>query len=127
MTELWISTDTRPDGTVVSVRGKIMFDTQAPLREALNGALAVPEPQIVVDLDEVTICDSSGLQLLIDARRRSVAAGGWLRLCRPRRLVERVLEITNLAAVLPVYPTVDAAVSATGSSGSNALSGDPKV
>lgn len=125
MTELWVTVDSRSRCTVVSARGKIMFDTKEPLGEALMTALKVPEPRIVVDLHEVSICDSTGLQLLIDAHRQSAAAGGWLRLCRPRGLVERVLEITNLVDVLPVYPTVDAAVSDPGLPGSGALSGDP--
>jgi anti-anti-sigma factor len=117
--------ETGPGHTVVSARGKIMFDTQGPFGEALKAVLASPEPRIVVDLQNVLICDSSGLQLLIDAHRQALSAGGWLRLCRPQPLVERVLEITNLVEVLSVYPTVEAAVSDPGLPGSDALSGDP--
>jgi anti-sigma B factor antagonist len=123
VTELWVAVDARPDGTVLSVRGKVMFDTQPPLGDALNVALKEPRPRIVVDLHEVAICDSTGLQLLIDAHRQAAAAGGWLRLCRPRPLVQRVLEVTNLDEVLPVYPGVEAAVSATDLPGSGSPSG----
>ena len=122
MTELSITVDTQPHHTVLWVWGKIMFDTQEPLGTALTVALKVPEPRIVVDLHEVVLCDSSGLQLLIDAHRQAVAAGGWLRLCRPRGLVERVLQITNLAEILPVYRSLDTAVSDPGSPGSGAFS-----
>jgi anti-anti-sigma factor len=125
MTELSVTVDTRPHHTVLWVWGKIMFDTQGPLGEALTVALKVPEPRIVVELHEVAICDSSGLQLLIDAHRQAEAAGGWLRLSRPQGLVERVLKITNLDEVLPVYRSVDAAVSDPGPPGSGGLSGRP--
>jgi anti-anti-sigma factor len=122
VTELSVTVDTRPRHTVLWVWGKIMFDTQEPLGAALSVALKVPEPRIVVDLHEVAICDSSGLQLLIDAHRQAVAAGGWLRLCRPQGLVERVLQITNLVEILPVHDSVDAAVSDPGPPGSGGLS-----
>ncbi|GAA0962363.1 STAS domain-containing protein [Virgisporangium aurantiacum] len=122
MTDLSVTADAHPHHTVLWVRGKIMFDSQEPLGEALTVALTVPAPRIVVDLHEVAICDSSGLQLLIDAHRRAAAAGGWLRLSRPQGLVERVLKITNLDAILPVHRSVDAAVSDPGPPGSGALS-----
>jgi anti-sigma B factor antagonist len=122
VTELSVTVDTRTHHTVIWVWGKIMFDLQAPLGEALAAALKVPEPRIVVDLHDVAICDSSGLQLLIDTHRQAVAAGGWLRLCRPQGLVERVLKITNLDVILPVFRSVDAAVSDPGPPGSGALS-----
>jgi anti-anti-sigma factor len=125
VTELSVTVDTRPHHTVLWVRGKIMFGAQEPLGEALTAALKGPEPRIVVDLHEVAICDSSGLQLLIDVHRQAVAAGGWLRLCRPQGLVERVLKITNLDEILSVYRSVDAAVSDPGPPGSGALSGRP--
>jgi anti-sigma B factor antagonist len=121
VTELWVTSDPRPERIVLSARGKIMFGSREPLGEALKAALTTPVPRIVVDLHEVTICDSAGLQLLVDAHRQAVAAGGWLRLSRPRGLVERVLQITNLVEILSVHPTVDEAVSAPGLPGS----GDP--
>lgn len=123
MTELWVTIDPRPGGTVVSVRGKILYDTEAPLGHALKTLLAGPAPQIVVDLHEVDLCDSSGLQLLIDTRRQAVVAGGWLRLSRPSPLVARVLEITNLTELMSVYGSVEAAVSGSESPGSEARPG----
>ncbi len=123
MTELWVEAATRGDTTVLTVRGKILFDTQQPLDTAVKAALAGPGPRIVVDLHEVTMCDSSGLQLLIDARRQAVPAGGWIRLSRPQPLVARVLEITNLSTLLPGFDSVDEAVSASGPPGSDPASG----
>lgn len=123
MTELWVTADVRDGVTVLAVRGKILFDTQQPLDLAVKAALVDTGPNVVVDLHEVTVCDSSGLQLLIDARRQAVPAGGWVRLCRPQPLVARVLEITNLSSLLPIFDSVDAAVSASDPSGSDPARG----
>lgn len=118
MTELWVSSETREGATVITVGGKVLFDTLQALDNAVKAALAQRGPRVAVDLHEVTMCDSSGLQLLIDARRQAVPAGGWIRLCRPQPLVARVLEITNLTSLLPVFDSVDGAVSAPDSPGS---------
>jgi anti-sigma B factor antagonist len=114
MKELWVTVREQSGWAVLSPQGKIMFDTHEPLGEALNAALARPAPRIVIDLHEVVLCDSSGLQLLLDARRKATSAGGELRLCRTQPLVQRVLEVTNLTSILPVHATVEAAVSAAG-------------
>jgi anti-anti-sigma factor len=118
VTELRVGIDTRPGWTVLVVRGKILFDTHEPLSRALKEAMAGHQPKIVVDLHEVTVCDSSGLQLLVDAYRQVTAAGGAFRLARARSLVRRVLDITNLTTILVVHDSVDAAVSASPGSGS---------
>jgi anti-anti-sigma factor len=124
VTELAINVDSRRGDTVVAVHGKIMYDTLQPLDRALKEILAAPAPRVVLDLHKVALCDSSGLQLFLDTRQHAVAAGGWLRLCGPQAMVRRVLEITNLTSILPVYESVDAAVSAPESTGSGPPSGN---
>lgn len=118
MTEMAVTVDQSPGGTIVAVHGKIMYDTHEPLDRVLKEFVAGSAPRIVLDLHGVGLCDSSGLQLILDTQRHAVASGGWLRLCRPQPIVRRVLEITNLTSVLPMYESVDAAVSGPGSSGS---------
>jgi anti-anti-sigma factor len=124
VTELWVDIDPRPGWTVLVVRGKVLFDTHGPLGQALKEAVVGHQPKIVVDLHDVTVCDSSGLQLLVDAYRQVSAAGGAFRLCRARSLVRRVLDITNLTTILVVFDSVDAAVSAPLGSGSEREPGD---
>jgi anti-sigma B factor antagonist len=112
VTELVVAVDQRPNAAILAIQGKILYDTLEPLDRTIKDILAGPVPQVVLDLHEVVLCDSSGLQLFLETRQHAVTAGGWLRLCRPQPIVLRVLEITNLTSVLPVYETVDAAVSA---------------
>jgi len=124
MTELSISLDARPGAAVVVARGKILYDTLQPLDDAITKILAGPKPQIVLDLHEVALCDSSGLQLFVDTHHHAEAAGGWFRLCRPQPIVRRVLEVTNLTSLLSLYESIDAAVSVPDPSGSGPASGD---
>lgn len=104
--ELSVSTQSRGEWTLVTPSGKILFDTREPLEVAFD---QIESPRVVVDLNSTTVCDSSGLQLLVSTHLRRASAGGWLRLARPQPLVRRVLEITNLNEVLAVYGSVEAA------------------
>ena len=78
------------------VCGEIDIQTSPILDEQLQKVQDQGLSSIVVDLDEVTFLDSTGLSVLIAALKRSQSAGGELRLVSPRPNVRRVLEITGL-------------------------------
>ena len=94
--------------TVVEVNGDLDVHTSSLLRARLGGD-APGHPGVVVDLCEVPFLDASGLGVLVEGRSRARAAGGTLRLAGPARLA-RLLEIAGLEGVLPLYPSVEAAV-----------------
>jgi anti-sigma B factor antagonist len=52
--------------------------------------------QVVVDLSDVTLLDSSGLGALVSLLNRARAAGGVLGIVCPQRHLRRVFEITGL-------------------------------
>jgi anti-sigma B factor antagonist len=98
------------DPVVVSVHGPIFYGTHEPLLDTLAPLAEGARRRIVVDLADVRTCDSTGLNILVQAKRRATAGGGWLRLAAPQPMVRRVLEITNLLRTLPVYDSVADAV-----------------
>ena len=102
-------TDTH-DAVVVSVRGRIFYGTHEPLVDALTPLAEGARPRIVVDLVDVPMCDSTGLNILVQTKLRAAARGGWLRLAAPQPIVRRVLEVTRLVRMLPIYDTVVDAV-----------------
>ena len=62
----------RGSGVVVlAVRGEIDICTEPRLREVLWHRLASCARVVVLDLSEVTFCNSAGLQLLEQCRRRA--------------------------------------------------------
>ncbi len=95
---------------VVTPFGDIFFDTYEPLQATLMRLATGPRPRIVLDLGQVAVCDSTGLHLMTQVHRQAAGSGGWLRLAACRPMVWRVLQITNLTHLLPVYPTLDDAV-----------------
>jgi anti-sigma B factor antagonist len=69
-------------------------------------------PVVVADLSGVPFIDSSGLGVLIGALRRAREAGGELRVVSGDDAVVKILRITGLDRVLPLFSSLDEAVGA---------------
>ncbi|MFG2721828.1 STAS domain-containing protein [Streptomyces sp. NPDC048416] len=90
---------------VVSLAGEIDYDTGEALRRALD-IVDTPRPRLVVDLRQVTFLDSTGLNILITARRDLGEAGGWLRLAAANETVMRTLRIVGIDSVIDCHETL---------------------
>jgi len=99
------------DGSpVLAVSGEIDISTAPALRDRLV-SLALDGPAtVVVDLRQVTFLDSTALGVLVSALKRLRENGGGLRLVVAGGSVARVLEITGLAKVFPIFESIDLAV-----------------
>jgi anti-sigma B factor antagonist len=96
---------------VLSVRGEIDVSTAPELRDRLLGVAQDGYSTVVVDLSEVTFLDSTALGVLVSGLKRFRSAGGDLRLVVTGRNVTKVLEITGLVEVFPIFDSVSEAVS----------------
>ncbi len=91
----WID-ETLPGRYIVHVQGDLDLETGPPLRDHLATVLA-RAADVVIDLTDVTFCDSSGLGALVATRRRAFLLGKRvsLRVAEHGR-VHRLLELTGL-------------------------------
>lgn len=60
---------------------------------------------VVVDLSDLTFCDSAGLNLLLRARLQAEESGHTLRLAAPGAQMLRLLEITGSLGLFPIDPS----------------------
>ncbi|WP_219414109.1 STAS domain-containing protein [Pseudonocardia nigra] len=97
----------RPGVRVLSPAGEVDLCTAPLLRDAAFAAVAAGPRHLVVDLCGVTFCGSTGLVVLMDARRHAQAHGVGFRTAGATRCVRRVLEITGLGPVLAHGDTLD--------------------
>ena len=100
------------DYTVVAATGEIDFQSYQPLQELLTTQLRAGRSKLVLDLESVGFCDSSGLGMFVSIHRRAGMAAGWLRLARPSPQLRRILAVTNLDRLLGAYESVEAATAA---------------
>ncbi len=100
---------------VVAVRGELDLYTGPPVRRVFE-EIATEEPGacVIVDLEQLTFLDSSGLGVLISGLRRMRAGGGGVALAGCQGAVAEVLTITGLHHTFPIFTSVDDAVTTKG-------------
>jgi anti-sigma B factor antagonist len=107
---LEIETLTHGERTVVVPRGDLDLSTQGTLRSALSNLLVAGQVHLVVDLNEVSFLDSTGLGTLIAARRQAhTLQGSFALVCGEGRLM-RVFDATHLTKVFTFHPSREAAL-----------------
>ncbi|MFC3980791.1 MULTISPECIES: STAS domain-containing protein [Streptosporangium] len=100
-----------PEGILLlALGGELDYTNAERLRHDLHEAVG-PEPRdLVVDLTELSFCDSSGLQVLLGVRELVQARGRRIALANPHQRLKRIFHLTGLAEAFGVQPTVTQAV-----------------
>jgi anti-anti-sigma factor len=113
---LKVTGDERGDWSVLEVSGELDLVTSPVLRQHVHDVVAEGRHSLVLDLSDVLFCDSSGVGVLIAARRLIRSCQGSLRLILPAQgavdgsHVNRVLGALGVRRLFEVYPDVAAAV-----------------
>lgn len=112
-----IRTTLADDGTVtVTVSGEIDFSNSDEVARGIREAVADwSPPSVVVDLQDATFIDSTGLGALIEGYRAAVATGIDFRVVNPSDTFRRVLAVTGLSDFFGLIEAADAQSQATGS------------
>jgi anti-sigma B factor antagonist len=95
---------------VVDVVGDVDMYTSPGLREQLSKFTGKQEKRIVVNLEGVEFMDSSGIATLVQAYKEARPFKGEVCLASPAGNVLRVLKLSNLTSLFPVFDSVDEAV-----------------
>jgi anti-sigma B factor antagonist len=91
------------------VEGELDIATAPRMMSALNEAIAEAKTPLVVDLTDVVFMDSTGLALLMNARRRVVRRGLGFAIVCPTGPTARVFEIADMVKSLRVCPDQESA------------------
>lgn len=91
---------------VLRPRGRLTSGDAPELRAVVADLVEQGVTKIVVDLEETTFLDSSGLGALVAGLRAARTAGGDLTIARPTGQVLDVLTLTTMIRVLPPHETV---------------------
>ncbi|KUJ67043.1 anti-anti-sigma factor [Streptomyces albus subsp. albus] len=103
---------------VLRVAGELDLVTSPAVRQRVHDAVAEGRHALVLDLSEVRFCDSSGVGVLIAARRLMRSCSGRLRLILPAQGAEdgshvnRVLSALGVRRLFEVYPDLTSATGA---------------
>ena len=100
-------TNREVDGvTVLALDGRIVLGEEtSTLREKVKSLLGEGKKDIVLNLNNVTLIDSSGLGALVAAYSSAKSGGASLRLSNLGSRVDELLQITKLYTVFEVSET----------------------
>ena len=107
--DLSVSTSDHGALTIVHVGGDIHFYTAPLLREALQTLGAAGRTDLIVDLEEVTFMDSTGLGVLVGRLKLVRGQNGTLRIVSSQDRILKVFKITGLDKVFHIYNSIESA------------------
>jgi anti-sigma B factor antagonist len=80
----------------IKVGGELDVHTATALSDAVAAVFDQGSTTIVIDAGDLRFCDSSGIQVLVQARERAIEAGGAVTITGVHGAVEKVLTVTGL-------------------------------
>lgn len=103
---------------VLHVSGRVDAQSSDALKQEIKAAAERGLIQLVVDLHNVNVIDSSGLSALVSGFKVMHERGGQLALARLGEQIKVALELTRLNRVFPIYDDIGPALAA-GARGGN--------
>lgn len=100
--QLNLAVENHGDHAMIQVGGEIDMATSRQLQTVLVDLVDRGFHQLIVDLEQVSFLDCTGIGMLVDARRRVREHGGSLTLVRPTPSVQRVLALTGMTTVFSI-------------------------
>ena len=97
---------------ILRVKGKIIGNTAVSLKNEIDLQVEEAGAQLILDLTEVPLLDSSALSAIVAALQKLRQTDGKMVLLNPQKSVMNVLRVTRLHLVLEVYDDEDSAVKA---------------
>ena len=108
---LVINQQEREGVIVLELSGKLTFGEECDaFNQQIKDLLDADKFKIVLNLEEVSYCDSVGLDCLVKALVSAENRNGDVKLVRPSQRVQDLLDLTKLNTVFDIYTEEDKAV-----------------
>ena len=95
--------------SMIKLIGKLDIVGVGEIETKFAGYCAGDGVRVIVDLTEVDFLASIGIRLLTLTAKSVASRGGKMVLLNPIPEVERVLEITGIPAIIPIYSYLESA------------------
>ncbi|MEW1568416.1 STAS domain-containing protein [Streptomyces sp. NPDC093509] len=104
MSQLTITRRDAATGPVLEIVGDLDYASAPDLRQALDTLTLTDGHLLVLDLNSLKYCDSSGLSALLAARNLATEHGARIALAAVPADTARILSLTGLDQVFPMHP-----------------------
>jgi anti-anti-sigma factor len=107
--QLTVVTHTAGECVILRLAGELDVTNAAEAEEAVRVAWQDSPSHLVFDLSRLTFMDSTGVRVLVRARRMATEHQGTIALAGLTPSVSRIIEVTGLDQVIAVHATLDEA------------------
>lgn len=114
-----VSDPTVQETLLLALAGELDYTNTERFRHDLQQAIGQGRGDLVMDLTELTFCDSTGIQAFLNTRKTVQDRGGNIVLVNLHPRLERLFHLTGLAQAFGIQPTVADAVESLRSSQSS--------
>jgi len=97
---------------VVALPAEIDMANADQVGQQLGSAFAPGVRTVIADMTATTFCDSSGISMLVRARKQAAANSTQLRLVVTSTAVVRTLTLVRMDHLLPIHPSLIQALAA---------------
>ncbi|WP_326826649.1 STAS domain-containing protein [Streptosporangium sp. NBC_01756] len=105
-----VSDDTLEDVTMLALAGELDFTNAERFHHDLQESIGSEPCDLIIDLSDLTFCDSTGIQIFLAVRKLVHDRGNTIALARLHPRLERLFHLTGLTDAFSVQPTVDDAI-----------------
>ncbi|MER7502749.1 STAS domain-containing protein [Nonomuraea pusilla] len=96
---------------IVRLTGDFDYGSAAEVRDRVTQALDLTQPPLlVIDMQAVSVCDSSGLSVLVYLHKAVTASGGRMLLSALNGRCKHLFAITALDKFFDIRPTAELAI-----------------
>ena len=100
----------RPEVVIVHVAGEVDSSSAEQFREKLVSLISEPVRHVIVNLEDLTYINSSGLGALVAGYKRVRVLDGTLRIFQVRGSIGEVMRLIRLDKIIEIYDTEEAAL-----------------
>ena len=88
---------------VFGIEGHFDASMASAVNERVHDVLEEPCEMVVFDLGNLDYISSAGLRVLLSAAKKMKSKGGKAALCSVNSGIQRVLDVSGFAKVIPIY------------------------
>lgn len=112
MSELTVRSEKRRGGAVLTISGAVSYDDARTLESEVARLIEAKHEIVAVDLSGLSFISSVGIAALVTLHRGMHSYGGAARIVGPSTHVFGVLDRSRLVELMPVFPSIERAMSA---------------
>lgn len=101
-----VTQEKRAESVILHMDGRFDFGSRKTFKDAMDQACKEGMP-VVLNLGQVSFVDSSALGLLVISHQNLKSKKIPFSLLNPQTYVRQVLDLANVAKIIPIYQTFD--------------------